>query len=239
MPTLKWISDKGIEGAVYALLEIASGAKKNATKSFNKNVIDPFSAMFEIAGFEFDHNTWLASETARQAQKTLNTHIGSFHQTILGQCKGWENLGVGNVIDLVCEDKKIIAEIKNKHNTVTKGQLAGLYYSLNDLVSRKTSIYKGYTAYYVTIIPKTGKRFDKEFTPSDKERGEKCEASSSIREIDGASFYSIVTGDENALENLFDALPGLIEKCSAGKYKIKDKDKLKAFFNLAFQEKKK
>lgn len=237
MAKLKWISDKDLEEAVNKLLEIASLAKKNATKDFNKNVIDPFSAMFEIAGFEFDHKTWMASETARQAQKTLNTHIGTFHQTILGKCKDWKNLNVGNVIDLVCENKKIIAEIKNKHNTVTKGQLAGLYYSLNDLVSRKTSIYKGYTAYYVTIIPKTAKRFDKEFTPSDKERGEKCEANPKIREIDGASFYSIVTGDKNALENLFDILPVLIEKCSEGRCKIKDKEKLKNLFNVAFQEK--
>jgi hypothetical protein len=237
MPVLNWISDKGLESAVHNLLEIASGAKSNAAKAFNKNVIDPFSAIFEIAGFEFDHKTWFNSETARQAQKTLNTHIGSFHQTILGQCQGWANLKTGHIIDLVCEEKKIIAEVKNKHNTVTKGQLAQLYYSLDDLVTRKTSIYKGYTAYYVTIVPKTSKKFDKEFTPSDKEKGKKCEASANVREIDGASFYSIVTGDKNALENLFDVLPGFIVKCSEGKYKVEDIDKLKALFNLAFQDK--
>jgi hypothetical protein len=235
MSILKWISDKDYEAAVFSLLEIASDAKKNATKDFNKNVIDPFSAMFEIAGFEFDHKAWLINETARQAQKTLNTHIGSFHQTILGHCKSWDNLKVGNVIDLVCSDKKIIAEVKNKHNTVTKGQLAGLYYSLDDLVSRKTSIYRGYTAYYVTIVPKKAIRFDKEFTPSDKESGKRCATNSKIREIDGASFYSIVTGEKNALENLFDTLPLLIEKCSKGKYKIKDAEQLKALFSLAFQ----
>jgi hypothetical protein len=237
MPILKWINDKDYEAAVFSLLEVATHAKKNATRNFNKNVIDPFSAMFEIAGFEFDHKTWVASETARQAQKTLNTSIGTFHQTILGHCKNWDNLKAGNVIDLVCAEKKIIAEVKNKHNTVTKGQLAGLYYSLDELVSRKTSIYKGYTAYYVTIIPKTSKRFDKEFTPSDKEKGVRCEENSRIREIDGASFYSIVTGEKNALENLFDTLPLVIEKCSKGKYKIKDKGKLKDFFDLAFREK--
>lgn len=237
MPTLKWISGKDLESAVTNLLEIASVAKKNATKDFNKNVIDPFSAMFEISGFEIDHTTWLKTETTRQAQKTLQNHIGDFHQTILGHCKGWANLKTGNVIDLISEKQKIIAEVKNKHNTVTKGLLAGLYKSLNDLVMRKTSIYKGYTAYYVVIVPKSPIKFDKEFTPSDKEKGEKCEANPKIREIDGASFYSIVTGDENALENLFDALPNVISKCSAGKYKIKDKEKLKEFFNLAFEEK--
>lgn len=183
MPILKWISDKDFENEVSNLLEIASIAKNNANKDFNKNVIDPFSAVFEVAGFDFDYKTWFSSETARQAQKTLNTHIGTFHQTILGHCKGWENLGVGNVIDLVCESKKIIAEVKNKHNTVTKGNLAGLYYSLDDLVSPKKSVYKDYTAYYVTIIPKTALRFDKEFTPSDKERGKKCEATQILEKL--------------------------------------------------------
>lgn len=236
MAYLKWISDKNLESIVYNLLEIASTAKENASKGFSKNVIDPFSAIFETAGFDFDYNTWFASEIARQAQKTLNTHVGTFHQTILGHCKGWKNLEVGNVIDLVCDEKKIIAEVKNKHNTVTKGNLSGLYYSLDDLVSPKKSIYKDYTAYYVTIVPKTALRFNKEFTPSDKERGKKCESNPKIREIDGASFYHLVTGHKNALEELFDVLPSVISNCSAGKYNIKNKEKLKEFFNAAYKD---
>jgi hypothetical protein len=142
---------------------------------------------------------------------------------------------VGNVIDLISKKNKVIAEVKNKYNTISGGKLSDLYYSLDGLVSPKSSIYKGYTAYYVAIIPKKGERYNKPFTPSDKDKGERCPTNEHIREIDGASFYSLVTVSENALEDLFDVLPDIIKVCSGGKYQVKDNSKLKDFFNSAFK----
>ena len=235
MPFLKWISDTDLKNEVGQLLSIAKDAKNDAVKEFGKNVIDPFAVLFEMSGFEIDYVTWQKSETTRQAQKTLQNHVGDFHQNILGYSKGWTNKGVGNIVDLLSESNKIIAEIKNKYNTISGGKLSDLYYSLEKQVSPKSSIYKGYTAYYVAVIPKKGERFNKPFTPSDKEKGEKCPLNEHIREIDGASFYSLVTGSESALEDLFDVLPKVIEVCSEGKYQIEDKEKLKEFFNLAYK----
>ena len=235
MPFLKWISDTDLKNEVRQLLSIAKEAQKTAVDEFGKNVIDPFAAIFEMSGFEIDYNTWLKSETTRQAQKSLQNHIGDFHQNILGYSNNWTNKGVGNIIDLLSEKNKTIAEIKNKYSTISGGKLSDLYYSLEKQVSPKSSIYKGYTAYYVAIIPKIGERYNKPFTPSDKDKGEKCPLNDHIREIDGASFYSLVTCSDNALEDLFDVLPEIIKVCSNGKYIIKDKAKLKEFFNLAYK----
>lgn len=164
----------------------------------------------------------------------MQNHIGEFHQNVLGFAKNWKNLKTGNVVDLVCEKSKIIAEVKNKFNTISGGKLADLYNSLDNLISPKSSIYKGYTAYYVVIVPKKNKRYNKPFIPSDKGKGQKCPLNEHIREIDGASFYSLVTGNDNALEELFDILPEVIKICSNGKYQIKDVSKFKEFFNLAY-----
>ncbi|MEK6783814.1 MAG: Eco47II family restriction endonuclease [Bacteroidota bacterium] len=235
MARLSWITDKELEHAVNHLLLTASEAKLNTEKEFGKNVIDPFSALFEIAGFEIDYNTWIKSETTRQAQKTLQNHIGNFHQFVLGSVDGWVNMETGSVIDLVSKEKKIVAEIKNKYNTVSGGKLADLYNSLEGLVMPKASIYKGYSAYYVAIIPKKPSRYDREFTPSEKEKGEKCVANEKIRETDGASFYSLVTGSKTALEDLFQVLPDAITKCSGGKIKIKEREKLTEFYRSAFK----
>lgn len=234
MPRLTWIDDENLYEEVRLLLRIASESRVEAEEKFGKNVIDPFSAIFEISGFEVDYSKWIENETTRQAQKTLQNHIGDFHQNILGYSNDWENMKVGNVIDLFSAKNKIIAEIKNKYNTISGGKLSDLYYSLDDLVSPKASKYKGFTAYYVAVIPKKRERYNKPFTPSDKGKGAKCPLNENIREIDGASFYSLVTGEENALENLFDVLPDVIHECSGGRYEIKDRDKLKAFFNSAF-----
>ena len=234
MPGLKWISDDSLKNEVCKLLAIAQKAKEATTNKFEKNVIDPFAAIFEMSGFELDYNAWVKNEISRQGQKSLQNHIGDFHQNILGHCSGWDNKKTGNVIDLVSEEKKIIAEVKNKYNTISGGKLSDLYYSLHNLISPKTSIYKGYTAYYVAIIPKKPERYDNPFTPSDKEKGEKCPLNENIRAIDGASFYSLVTGHEDALKELYEALPELINECLKGKWKIKDIEKLMKFFNSAF-----
>jgi hypothetical protein len=235
MPWLSWIKDADLEKEVSQLLTIAKEAQKAAIDEFGKNVIDPFAAIFEMSGFEISYEAWLKSETTRQAQKTLQNHIGDFHQNILGYSKDWTNKGVGNIIDLLSEKNKSIAEIKNKYNTISFGKQSDLYYSLEKQISPKSSIYKGYTAYYVAIIPKKGERYNKPFTPSDKDKGEKCPLNERIREIDGASFYSLVTGSKSALEDLFDVLPDVIKICSDGKYQVKDKAKLKEFFNLAYE----
>lgn len=232
MPYLDWIDDDKLIMSVSHLLSKAARAKANT--NFGRNVIDPFSAIFEIAGFEHDYETWLTSEISRQAQKTLQNHIGDFHQNILGYSKDWKNKETGHVIDLVSEKNKIIAEIKNKHNTISGGKLAELYKTLHDQVMPKSSIYKKYTAYYVVILPKKPQRYNIEFVPSNKEIGAKCERNPLIREIDGASFYALVTGHENALYELFKILPQVISDCSKGKHTVNEIDRLQSFFDLAF-----
>jgi len=237
MPYLDWIDDKDLILTVTQILEQAETAKRVANEEFSKNVTDPFSALFEIAGFDVSHDQWIVNEQIRKAQKTLQNHIGEFHQNILGSVKGWTNMKTGNVFDLINNDRKILAELKNKYNTVSGGKLSTVYDDLANLVSPKSSRYKGYKAYYVVVIPKKPNRYDIPFTPSDKEVGKKRPLNESIREIDGASFYELVSGHKDALEDLFDILPKVISDCSNEKYKIKDKGKLKAFFDLAYRKK--
>ena len=232
MPKLIWISDKELTEIVSQLLNTAKAAKITAGTKFGKNVIDPFSALFEMAGFEMNYNEWIKNETVRQAQKTLQYHIGDFHQKILGSCKGWKNLHTGSVVDLISSEKKIIAEVKNKYNTLSGGKLSDLYYSMESLVMPKSSIYKNYVAYYSVILPKKSLRYNREFSPSDNKKGEKCPSNIKIREIDGASFYTLVTGEHKALENLFEVLPKIIADCT-GKPLIDSKG-VKAYFKRAY-----
>src|SRR5690606_6948457 len=110
------------------------GAKTMADINFGKNVVDPFSAIFEMIGFEMYFEDWRLSEKSRQAQKSLQNFVGEFHQTILGSCHGWKDMGKGNIIDLFSEDGRVIAEIKNKFNTISGGKLADLYWSLEPAV---------------------------------------------------------------------------------------------------------
>lgn len=234
MTYVSFVPDHILETEIRHLINIARQAKVQSKEKFGKNVIDPFAAIFEIAGFGIDHATWLESEMTRQAQKTLQNHIGTFHQNVLGTVSGWQNLGTGSVVDLVNHERKIIAEVKNKYNTVSGGKLAELYATLDSLVMPKASSYKEYTAYYVTIIPKRPTRYDQLFTPSDKNKGARCPSNELIREIDGGSFYAMATGEPNALQNLYDALPAVIETVIGDTYQVRDREVLKSYFTAAF-----
>jgi len=232
MPKLTWISDQDLFKAVSDLLAVAGTAKTQAIQEFGKNVVDPFAALFEISGFEINYSEWVISERARQSQKTLQNSIGVFHQVILGSCAGWQNMGIGNSIDLLNQGKKIIAEVKNKHNTITGGQLSVYYEHLENLVMPNASVYKGYTVYYVAIIPKKPVRFDIEFTPSDRQTSSKKSKNGQIRHIDGASFYELVTGEQNALEELYDVLPSVIKVITGND--VQDIADLKTLFKKAY-----
>lgn len=234
MAYLTWINDEELTSAVGHLIKIAKNAQEKASKDFNKNVIDPFSAIIQMAGFDLDFKTWVLSEQTRQSQKTLQNHIGDFHQIVLGSVKGWENLKTGNIMDLISVERKILAEIKNKHNTVKGANLSDLYKSLDSEIMPKSSRYRGYTAYYVTIIPKKTDRFDIPFVPSDKQTGTKLPENEKIRIIDGASFYSLVTGVDNALEQLFSILPTVIEDIIGTKFSSIDRENLRKFYRAAY-----
>ncbi len=241
MGYLNYISNDNIEKIIKDILDIGIKRKREAEKKFTKNVIDPFGSIFDAAVSDIDHKTWKISETVRQCQKTLQNHVGALHQKMLGKVDRWEDLGTGSVVDLICKEKKIIAEVKNKYNTVSAGSLASEYYSLERLVMPKSSKYQGYISYFVTIIPKKPERFNHLFTPSDKDKGAKCPANEFIRTIDGASFYTLVTGQESALSDFYTALPTIIENIFERYYKqpgfkIADKEEFSKYFDLAYKK---
>lgn len=232
MPQLSFISDEALVTAVNHLLDIATRARTKADKEFGRNVIDPFAILFEMSGFRMDEPSWLEGEKNRQAQKTLQNHVGTFHQAILGMMAGWQDLGTGGVIDVVSTERKIIAEIKNKHNTVKGSDKVKVYDQMETLVMTKGHQYKDYTAYYVEIIPKSDSRYDKPFTPPDSAKGQPRRDNPLIRQIDGYSFYALATGVPDALEQLFLALPDVIEGCTD--YRFTNREFANAFFKKAF-----
>ena len=231
---VEFLDDAKLVAEVSHLLTVAEEAIENQRKEFGKNVIDPFAAMFEMAGFGLDHAGWVHVELMRQAQKTLLNHIGGFHQNILGAVKGWENMKTGAVVDVVSEKHKVIAEVKNKHNTLSGGKRSDQYGNLEKLVMQKASRYHGFTAYFVTIIPKSPERFDRPFTPSEKETGARVQENPLIREIDGSSFYELVTGRKDALAELFTALPGINSGINGKASDPADRAALAAYFQNAF-----
>ena len=215
---------------------VASSASEDAEKNIYSNVVDPFSAVFDSLRQNMTLAQWLLQEKARQIQKTMQNAVGTFHQDVIGFMPGWKNLGVGHVVDVENRQKKIIAEIKNKHNTTKGTDKKAIYDNLKSALSKKE--YARYVAYYVEVVPKRGRngcRYDKVFTPPDNVTGKQRPANDKIHVIDGYSFYGIASGDADALKKLYEVLPHIIAKLLGNRPDVTIKDKLFwEFFKQAY-----
>lgn len=163
----------------------------DAQAARGRNLVDPFATLLEKFEFDFGNKgEWEASEFARQRQKNLMNKIGDLHQRIIGRLDGWEShetgTGMPDVVGLRGE-QKIIAEVKNKHNTMSSGARKGAYNSLAELLSERR--FRGYIGVVVHIIgprERSG-NFWRPFTaPS-------CDARDDIIEMNGRTFYAIAT----------------------------------------------
>lgn len=220
---LAFINDDDLRLEVKKVLDIAQVAVDEAEKNIYSNVIDPFSAVFDSQRQNISPGDWLRQEKARQIQKTLQNAVGDFHQSILGHVEGWTNLNTGSVVDLRSDSNQVIAEIKNKYNTTKGNHKKNIY---DDLQSLITHDFDGYTGYYVEIIPKSRNPYNRSFTPSDNETRIRRPENQNIRVIDGRSFYGLVTGQADALDKLYDALPQVIASFTGEKHTIVTTDPL-------------
>lgn len=209
------------EDKIKKILEpiISKAYEARTTESdLRKNTLDVFSASIDCAVRDITLEEWKKQEKQRQMQKTLQNQIGEIHQEVLGTLDGVTNLGTGKVIDL--EGDGFIAEIKNKHNTTKGNHKVAIY---DDLESQLANKDDETVAYYVEILPRNGKSYNQEFTPSDNRTGKRREANPKIRQIDGQSFYTMVTGNENALRELYELLPRITTEIINEKYGKKQK----------------
>lgn len=170
--------------------------KFNNLKALSDNVIDPLSACLHIAfGDGIDSEAWLRMETSRRIDKALSNGIGVFHEQVLSSIEGWEKPKTG--FDLRNEDKKIIIEIKNKHNTTNSSAEKEIFGKCEHFVKSSPD----WKAYLAQIIPKGGGVVNRRWKVSGRTENP------NIYQIDGKTLYDMVTDEKNALEKVYMMFP--------------------------------
>ena len=222
-----WLNLKILREQIDSIISL-----KKTEVNIDKNIVDPFAAVFETAIEGYNHRKYIKQEKIRQLQKTLSGKIGNLHQEILGGIPGWTSTkNIGGGVDLICKKRKIIAEIKNKYNTVKGSNLYKEVYCNLDSSLKKVR-YKGFTAYYVTIIGRRGEIGIKNFTPSMGNRKGKAPRRNDILHVDGRSFYAMATGDKNAIDQLIEVI--IDELISKKKLDPSMLEFIRFFFKKAF-----
>ncbi len=176
-------------------------AKNNIDKkNFYSNKIDTIKLTFDAKFNNIDEESLIQAEIFRQVDKSINNSIGTFHEQILGGIKGYE---AGNLsgFDIKAVDNTLFADIKNKHNTMNSSSAEALFQKL----ARYANDYKKAKCYWVQILAKNS--FCELWT---SEINGKEYSHSRVYKISGDQFYALLSGQDDALCELYMALPKAI-----------------------------
>ncbi|MCF6223547.1 MAG: Eco47II family restriction endonuclease [Flavobacteriaceae bacterium] len=199
---LNFISDEHLFSCIKNLHNSYLKAKANISKKkFYNNKIDTIKLTFDSKFNNLDEETLIKTEITRQIDKSINNSIGTFHEEILGGILSFER---GNLsgFDIKALDDTLFADIKNKHNTMNSSSAESLFQKL----AQYADTYKKAKCYWVQILAKSS--FDENW------KGEingKEYSHSRVYKISGDRFYKLLSGNENALFDLYQILPKAIE----------------------------
>lgn len=196
-----FISDEHLLNCIANLLKAYLKAKNNNTKkNFYSNKVDTIKLTFDAQFNDINQESLIQAEILRQIDKSINNSIGTFHEQILGGIKGFQ---VGNLsgFDIKANDDTLFADIKNKHNTMNSSSAESLFQKLKMYADN----YKQSKCYWVQILAKgsfcelwKGEINGKEYSHS------------RVYKISGDQFYALLSGNGNALFQLYKVLPSAI-----------------------------
>ncbi|MEI8272960.1 MAG: Eco47II family restriction endonuclease [Paludibacter sp.] len=199
---VNFITDEHLLKCIANLHKAYLKAKNNISKkNFYSNKIDTIKLTFDAKFNNIDEESLIESEILRQIDKSINNSIGTFHEQILGGIKGFE---IGNLsgFDIKAIDNTLFADIKNKHNTMNSSSSESLFQKL----AKYADNYKKANCYWVQILAKgsfvekwAGEINGKEYSHS------------RVYKISGDQFYALLSGQEDALYQLYKALPFAIK----------------------------
>ncbi|MFN3802635.1 Eco47II family restriction endonuclease [Belliella pelovolcani] len=197
-----FVSDEHLLNCIGTLHASYVRAKaKISKKKFYVNKIDTIKLTFDSKFNGLSDEVIIETEMLRQIDKSINNSIGTFHEQVLGGIAGFE---VGNLsgFDIKALDDTLFADIKNKHNTMNSSAAEALFQKL----ARYADTYKQAHCYWVQILAK-----DSFNTHWAGDINGKEYSHSRVFKISGDQFYALLTGREEALFELYKALPLAIE----------------------------
>lgn len=168
---------------------LANSSVTNQAARAEKNLVDPFAAALEtvLNGYG-SQGEWERAELARRNQKSLMNYLGDAQQKIIGALDGCQSHPSGSGhpdVSVVRKSQKLIAEVKNKHNTMNYNSSRETYDELSRHLSKPE--YRDFTAIVVTLIaPATEPRI-KHFAPGDRTKRD------DLLIMSGRVFYALVT----------------------------------------------
>ena len=199
---VSFVSDEHLLQCIANLHQAYQRARQNTSKqTFYKNKVDTIKLTFDARFNGVGEEDLIEAEILRQIDKSTNNSIGTFHEQVLGGIEGFES-GRLQGYDIRALDDTLFADIKNKHNTMNSSSAESLFQKLKHYADQ----HKQAKCYWVQIWAKGSFC---ELWRSDINGKEYSH--SRVYKISGDRFYALLSGQEDALYQLYRALPRAID----------------------------
>lgn len=199
---VNFVSDDHLMSCIRNLYASYEKAKAKISKrKFYNNKIDTIKLTFDTKFNQINEESIIETEILRQIDKSINNSIGTFHEQLLGGIQGYQ-IGQQSGFDIKAEDDTLFADIKNKHNTMNSSSAEALFQKL----ARYADNYKTAKCYWVQILAKGS--FNEHWSG---DINGKEYSHSRVFKISGDEFYALLSGNKNALYELYKALPKAID----------------------------
>jgi hypothetical protein len=198
---VNFVSDEHLLECVKNLHNSYLKAKNNISKkNFYSNKVDTIKLTFDSKFNSINEDDLIQAEILRQIDKSINNSIGTFHEQVLGGIEGYQ---IGNLsgFDIKAINDTLFADIKNKHNTMNSSSSEALFQKL----ARYADTYKNAKCYWVQILAKGSFKENWKGDINGKEYSH-----SRVFKISGDQFYALLSGEKDALLQLYKALPLVI-----------------------------
>lgn len=195
---VEFVTDAHLLACIRNLHEAYTRAKQNLSKrTFYANKIDTIKLTFDAEFNGLQEEELIQTEILRQIDKSINNSIGTFHEEVLGGIAGYESARLTGY-DVRAIDNTLFAEVKNKHNTASSSSQEAIFQKL----ARLADDHKEARCYWVQILAK--KSFE---TLWKGDINGKEYSHSRVFKISGDRFYAKLSNVDDALFQLFRALP--------------------------------
>ena len=170
-------------------------------EEFNHNIIDPVKLTFDSKIYGKSFEEIIEAECISEIDKANKNHIGYFHQNLFRYAgNGWRVPDKG--FDVVNDERKIYAEIKNKHNTMNSASGQSTYIKMQSQLLKDSES----TCMLVEVISKQSQNSTWSFTLGGTRYNNK-----GIRRVSMDKFYEVVFGEPDAFMKLCRALPSILD----------------------------
>ncbi len=194
--SLSFISDDDFDTAVAELVERVAAARTRSEQRRQNSVRDPFFYVAAACVLGLPAANLGSLSTSQTLAQATSMAIGTLHQRIINSMPGWQDPNAS--VDAVNERRRLVAEIKNAHNTMNTSDKNANIRKLEDYLKFRRWNATG-KAYLVMVLPRRPLR-------------EESHLQNGVYAIDGRSFYALASNVPDALEQVFEQLPARIMK---------------------------